>query len=226
MMRIIIIGAGGIGSHLLPSLCRYLDNVHNDVHIVILDGDRFEPKNADRQHFTSFGNKAEATRDLLKGQFPKLDIAARPVFLTEGNAFAYVQEGDVVFSCVDNHATRRLISEHASTLNDITVISGGNEYADGNVQVFVRSGGRNRTPPLTHLHPEIANSKDRNPDEMSCEELAQAGSPQLIFTNLAAASAMLNAYWLVTTKGVPPYTEVYFDLSTGASRSVNRGVTT
>lgn len=224
-MRIVIVGAGGIGSHLLPPLCQYLDNLPQRGNVVIIDGDRFEARNADRQIFTNHGNKAESTRDLLLTRFPRLAIEAKPVFVTEDNVFAYVREGDVVFACVDNHATRRLLCEHCGTLSDVTLISGGNDYSDGNVQVYMRKGGRGLTPPLTHLHPEIAHPQDRNPGDLSCEELSQAGSPQLIFANLSAASHMLNAFWVVTTKSSLPYTEAYFDIATGAARPVNRGAT-
>ncbi|OGZ14781.1 MAG: hypothetical protein A3J08_04375 [Candidatus Lloydbacteria bacterium RIFCSPLOWO2_02_FULL_51_11] len=220
-MEIKIIGAGGIGTHLLPPLCRYLDNLPQRSHIVVLDGDRYETKNAERQEFDRLGNKAEVTSEVLAKRFPRLEIEPRPIYLTTENAFVFIREGDIVFSCVDNHATRLLLSEHCASLQSVVLISGGNEYADGNVQVYVRWEGRDITPPLTHLHPEIADPKDRNPDEMSCEELARAGSPQLIFTNLLAASLMLNAFWLVTVKTLP-YTEAYFDLLTGAVRPINR----
>lgn len=220
-MRIIIVGAGGIGSHLLPPLCRYLDNLEDKHHIVILDGDAYETRNTSRQQFGRLGNKAEVSAEGLLQTFPMLSIEAKPVFVTEGNVFAYVREGDTVFACVDNHATRLLLSEHCRTLSHVTLISGGNDYSDGNVQVYLRRGGSDATPPLTHLHPEIASPEDRNPGLLSCEELAQAGSPQLIFANFTAASIMLNAFWVAQSQTLP-YTEVFFDLKTGATRSVTR----
>lgn len=220
-MAIKVIGAGGIGTHLVGPLCRYLDNSQEPWHVVVLDGDRYESRNASRQQFRRTGNKAEVTVGELREQFSRIEIEAKPVFLTEDNVFVHVEEGDIVFACVDNHATRRLLSEHCATLSDVTLISGGNTYADGNAQIYMRRADKDLTPPLTYLHPEIANPRDRNPSDMSCEELAQAGSPQLIFTNLTAAALMLNAFWLVTTT-TPPYTEIYFDLKTGAVRPVNR----
>ena len=222
MKRIVVIGAGGIGTHLLLPLCRYLDNISEKVDVVILDGDQYEVKNATRQNFVKLGNKAQSSRDLLLEQFPDLEIQAKPVFLSEENIFAYIEEGDIVFACVDNHATRLLLSDYCATLSNVVLISGGNEFSDGNIQVYHRRKGADKTPPLTFLHPEIAKPTDRNPNEMSCEELSQAGSPQLIFANLTAASMMLNAFWVATQQSTLPYTEVYFDLKTGASRPVNR----
>jgi molybdopterin/thiamine biosynthesis adenylyltransferase len=220
-MHIKIIGLGGIGTHLISPLCRYLDNCGEHANVTLFDGDRFEPKNKDRQDFELFGNKAEMTAQKMLTQFSELSIEAKAHFVTDENIFVFIKQDDTVFLCVDNHATRKLVSRHCSTLKDVVLISGGNEYTDGNVQVYIRKNGEDHTPPLTYLHPEIENPKDRNPSEMSCEELSKNGSPQLIFTNLAAATHMLSAFWLVTTEGVK-YTEQYFDLYTGAVRPIKR----
>jgi molybdopterin/thiamine biosynthesis adenylyltransferase len=222
-MRIKIIGIGGIGTHLVPPLCRYFDSCEKSANITLLDGDQFEPKNINRQDFELFGNKAESIAKKLLVQFPDQSIESKPVFLADENIFVFIKEGDMIFLCVDNHATRKLVSDYCQTLKDVTLISGGNDYTDGNVQIFIRKEGKNLTPPLTHLHPEIENPKDKNPAEMSCEELSRNGSPQLIFTNLAAASHMLSAFWLITEKGEVKYTEQYFDLLTGAVRPVTLG---
>lgn len=141
--------------------------------------------------------------------------------------FLAIDEGDIVFSCVDNHATRKLLSNRGGELQDIVVISGGNDYSDGNVQIYIRRNKKDVTPPLTHLHPEIANPKDKNPGEMSCEELAQSGSPQLIFTNFLAAAWMLKTFWKVWKWKENPkkpfdYSEIYFDGESGNARAVNR----
>ena len=46
---------------------------------------------------------------------------------------------------------------------------------------------------------------------MSCEELAQSGAPQLLVTNVAVASAMLNAFWALSTDTLG-YEEVYVEI--------------
>jgi molybdopterin/thiamine biosynthesis adenylyltransferase len=222
-MRIKIIGIGGIGTHLVSPLCRYLDSCEKGANITLLDGDQFELKNVNRQDFELFGNKAESIARKLLVQFQSLSIEAKPVFLTDENIFVFIKEGDIIFLCVDNHATRKLVSDYCQILKDVTLISGGNDYTDGNVQIFIRKEGENLTPPITHLHPEIENPKDKNPGEMSCEELSKNSSPQLIFTNLAATSHMLSAFWLiVSNKGEIRYTEQYFDILTGAVRPIKR----
>ncbi|HYD93531.1 MAG TPA: ThiF family adenylyltransferase [Candidatus Paceibacterota bacterium] len=220
-MRIVIVGVGGVGTQLLPALCRFLDNREGNAHIVLLDGDRFEESNATRQDFDRLGSKAEVTKEALSRRFPRLEIEAKTTYVSEDNVFVYFDEEDIVFCCVDNHASRKLLNDRCAELSSATLISGGNEYSDGNVQVYVRKDGVDITPPITYLHPEIADPQDRNPAHLSCEELAQAGAPQLIFANLAVASHMLNTFWLVTENRLS-YSELYFDLVTGAVRSVNR----
>lgn len=221
-MNIVVVGAGGIGTHLLGPLCRYLDNTEDKPHILVLDGDQYELKNADRQSFSRIGNKAEVSVEQLRNMFPNLNIEAKPTFLTDENVDVYIGEGDIVLACVDNHATRLLLSSHCATLSDVMLISGGNDYSIGSVHVYIREKGRDKTPPLTYLHPEIAHPRDKRPDEMSCEELASAGVPQLIFANLSAAAAMLSTFWVVKTGKPLLFTEMFFDLERGTSRSADR----
>jgi len=221
-----VIGIGGIGSHLVFPLCRYLDALSEKAYVTLIDGDQFEPKNSDRQEFFDFGNKAEVTAERFKTSFPELPIEAKPWYVTEENLFLCIKTRDVVFLCVDNHATRKLVSDYCKTLSNVLIISGGNEHTDGNVQIYLRKSGKDVTPSLTHLHPEIASPKDRNPAEMSCEELANNSAPQLIFTNFMVAACMLAAFWMVNSRGKKEvrYSEQYFDLETGCARSTMRKV--
>jgi hypothetical protein len=89
----------------------------------------------------------------------------------------------------------------------------------------VRCGGRDVTLPLTRFHPEIAEPKDRSPHEMSCDELLVEAAPQLLFTNLAMASAMLNAFY-AWRMGKLQYGEVFLDILEGKASPVQRQPTT
>jgi hypothetical protein len=74
----------------------------------------------------------------------------------------------------------------------------------------------------TRFHPEIAQAQDHAPYDLSCGALMQAGAEQLLFTNLAVASAMLNAFlgWLLHEHS--PYEEVYLDVLLGRVLPVTR----
>jgi hypothetical protein len=126
--------------------------------------------------------------------------------VTPENLDRLIREGDVVMLAVDNHATRKLVAEHCEKLPDVCLISGGNDGVGkdslgrvvhgtyGNVQVHRRQEGRDMTPNLVAYHPEIAKPADRLPTDVSCTE-AIVSVPQILFANLASASAMLNTFY-------------------------------
>ncbi len=221
MLDIKVIGIGGIGCALLPHLARYLQASGRRARLTLVDGDAFELRNGDRQAFPELGNKARVKASELARQFDDLSFRAVSEFVTPENVGTVIQSGDVVFLAVDNHKTRRLVSEWCQGLPEMTLISGGNDYTDGNVQVYVRLAGRDVTLPLNRFHPEIANPRDRSPSEMSCDELSQEAAPQLLFTNLAVASAMLNAYY-AWRQGKLQYGEVYLDILEGKANPIAR----
>ena len=163
MLEIKAIGIGGIGCALLPFLCRYLQYSGERARITLIDGDRFERGNAARQAFSGLGNKAEVKSRELAREYEALAFRSRPEYVTEDNVARLIGEGEVVFLMVDNHASRHLVSRHVSSLADLSLISGGNDYEDGNVQVYIRQGGLDLTPSLARYHPEIATPQDRNP---------------------------------------------------------------
>jgi molybdopterin/thiamine biosynthesis adenylyltransferase len=223
MLEIKAIGIGGIGCALLPFLCRYLQYAGEPARVTLIDGDRFERSNAARQAFSGLGNKAEVKAGELAREFEAVAFRSIPDYVTEDNVARLIGAGEVVFLMVDNHASRHLVSRHVSSLADLSLISGGNDYVDGNVQVYVRRGGLDLTPSLARYHPEIATPGDRNPAELSCEELMAAGAPQLLFANLMVASLMLNAFYALR-EGRLDYSEVYLDILQNASRAVSRPV--
>ena len=111
-IRVKIVGCGGIGCELIPTLSRYLAyayDKYSTVEITLIDGDSYEPGNSARQHFKSTINKAQETANSLTPQFPRILFKAFPHYLMDNNVAEVIQEGDVVMSCVDNHDTRLLI---------------------------------------------------------------------------------------------------------------------
>lgn len=212
-MEIIVIGLGGIGAALTPVLARYLEHREGGpARLVLMDGDAYQPANRARQPFRRLGNKARVTAEDLARQFEGVSIRAVEAYVDAHNIAALIGEGCIVILAVDNHATRKVVSEHCAGLHEVTLLSGGNDFTDGNVQVFVRRDGVNVTQPLTAFHPEIANPSDVSPADRGCEVLMEEGEPQLLFTNLAIASALLNAFYTIVELGCVDYDEVYVDL--------------
>lgn len=222
-MEISIIGLGGIGSVLVNTISRFL-NLNESlkpVTIKLVDGDDYEYKNISRQEFYNYGNKANVKKRELSNRFQNIDYLDFQMFLDENNISEIVTENSIVFVSVDNHKTRRLVSNYAKKLNNVIVISGGNELTDGNIQIFIRKGGENVTPSLTDYHPEIENPLDKSPDEMSCEELSHA-EPQLYFTNFMVAGHMCSAFYNIIERNNYKISEVYFDILSMNSNSKTR----
>lgn len=227
--RFVLIGCGGIGGQLAPNLCRLLHGTRQPAHIVVVDGDEYELRNKGRMRFRELQNKAaEMARDLADEFGDLLTIEPVSEFVAQANIATILQENDVVFVAVDNHATRKLVDDHCDRLADIAVISGGNDGVEGdqqgtygNVQISHRKEGIALTGSLQRFHPEIREPGDRSPDAMSCEELAQSGAPQLLVTNVAVASAMLSAFWALSNDTID-YEEVYVEISRNRVVPVSR----
>jgi len=211
-LRITIVGLGGVGSILSERLCRFL-NYAQDItaDILLVDGDTYEQKNYERQEFIRMGNKADIKATELQMKFKELRFDSYEAFVNEANIAESIREGEIVFLCVDNHKTRMIVSNYCKNLKNITLISGGNEFTDGNVQIYVRKDGKDLTPDLCAYHPEIANPDDKLPEEMSCEELSNS-DPQLYFTNLGVATLMCWSFYNVVVKEQYERSEVYFDM--------------
>ena len=105
-MRIVVIGAGALGSHLV------LLGRNWDASFAVVDFDRVERKNTLSQFHTKMGlgkNKAQALQQALQGLFA-LRIEALPRKLEAHNVDALLGRADLVVDCVDNAPTRELIS--------------------------------------------------------------------------------------------------------------------
>jgi len=221
-----IVGLGGVGSWLIQALSPFLNYSEDEWDVTLVDGDEYEEKNRTRQAFDKIGPKADIQAEWVDEKYPKVNV--NPIFgyvshSEEGTSPSLIiQEDSVVFSCVDNHKTRLLLQKHCETLKNIILISGGNELTDGNIQIFIRKDGENQTPTIYDYHPEIADPTDKSPDEMSCEELA-VSHPQLVVTNLAVASGMLNAFYSIQQGSFNPlFSECYIDVLRNESKSRER----
>lgn len=221
-MKIVIIGLGGVGSILCDNLSRYLNYSDINASVSLVDGDFYETRNNERQTFARLGDKASVKCTELKHKFAKVVFQDFNEFVNEENIASLITEGSIVFICVDNHVSRKLISDYCSTLNNITVISGGNEYTDGNAQLYKREDGKNVTAALDEYHPEIEFPEDQSPEDMSCEELSHS-EPQLLFTNLTVATIMCWMFYAIhKEKDVTRFAEVYFDITSMATLAKTR----
>lgn len=236
-LKVKVIGVGGIGGCLLPDLCRFLNYDHRfePIEVTLIDGDSYEPKNATRQAFQNMTNKAQDMADRLREEFPRLNFRVSGVYLTKDNIGQHLRDGDVIFSCVDNHATRKLVSDRCCELDNVVLISGGNDFSDGNVQVHARRDGEDLSRPVAdpEYHPEIVAPIDENPGEFvpskdGCQALVES-APQLLFANAAAAQAMKAVFYghveghlYHAESGQTVYDEVVFDIRSNQAKHFKR----
>ena len=155
-----------------------------------------------------------------------------PAYLDESNLDYHVEDGDLVMLAVDCMKTRRLVDEYAKTLNNILVISMGNELTDGDVQIYCRVGGVDITPSIQDGHPEVSTADNPTRSEMSCEQIAAMPSGgQLIFANLQAATVGVSSAWKFLTDTdflkkatAPDYRGAYFDVASLRVRPITNHI--
>lgn len=105
MKKIVIVGVGALGSHLV------LLGRGWPARFVVIDFDRVEQKNTLSQFHSRMGvgrNKAQALQQAMQGLFG-LRLEAVPHRLSADNAAALLGGADLVVDCVDNAEARRVI---------------------------------------------------------------------------------------------------------------------
>ncbi len=223
MSRVIVIGIGGIGSYLLPPLLKYLNYTakNKPKTIMLVDGDFYESKNASRQIVPIMDeNKALASEITYAKEYSNITLTSYPMYVTKENISDILEENDTIFLCVDNNYTRMLIDDYLyKNIKSYTLISAGNELYTGNVQLVQKTNNDILTPTLINKHPEVSDGKDKSPNDMSCEELAEA-EPQISIVNQLGSSLMLNLYMsLVENPTMPTFiNEIYFNTESGSIR--------
>ena len=152
---------------------------------------------------------------------PSPGVSLIPKYLVQGNIADLIGDGDFVFVAVDNCATVKLISDHAEKLKNVTVIAGLCDWCDGMVQLHVRRGGKNQTPPFANkYHPEFVTPTDRNPGDVPAAELKVAvDKPRSIAACNMVAGLMLVLFQRVQSgvfgKTLPENSDFYLDANQG-----------
>jgi sulfur-carrier protein adenylyltransferase/sulfurtransferase len=132
--RVLIVGAGNIGSHLAPLVAR------TGVRLIrVVDRDRVEEKNLANQAFrrADVGRpKAEVLAEHTQGQCPGSVIEARVADLQELPLGLF--DVDLVFGALDSRRARQLLVSDSAWPLGVPVVDGGvGEGLVGRVQVFV-----------------------------------------------------------------------------------------
>ncbi len=183
-MHAFIIGAGGVGSWLCPSLCLLI----GPKNVTVIDGDTLEQKNLNRQLFTrrQVGqNKASALARRYK-------CHAVPGWFNAGSIRPH--DRDWLFVCVDNNPARSAALQ-ACDMADCRAIVAANEITSSEAYVYCRDWQGSRLDPRTY-YPEIATDQTRDPQAaaIGCTGEAQEQNRQLVSANFSAAALAQNLF--------------------------------
>lgn len=200
---IYIVGGGGTGGFTFTNLVRLLAGTQIPIHV--FDGDIVEPKNLKRQQFGKEDiDKNKATALVNTAQSTILDtspLEAHTDYIIDPDEFiadilmSLPDDGvPIVVSAVDNVATRKLINDALSQIDDYIAIDSGNNNQGG--QVVVTSGKmvveqQNPFDPgilvqlanMFEVYPDLNKIDDKNPGlDPSCDEVVES-EPQAMMAN-------------------------------------------
>jgi adenylyltransferase/sulfurtransferase len=132
--RVLIIGAGGLGSPVL----QYLAGAGVGV-IGVVDADELDASNLHRQPLYALADVGKPKTSLAKAAVAKLNpdvrVETHAVRFTADNALALVREYDVVVDCSDNFLTKFLINDAAVLARRPAVFASVYQY-EGQLQVY------------------------------------------------------------------------------------------
>lgn len=188
---VMIVGAGGIGSALFQDLCRFLPHVV-DIHLV--DGDRVEGRNLQRQHFARADlgrNKAEALAEKASVAIELDRVYYHPYFLTSPKQLERMgapYRSLILVGTVDNHPARRVLEAHVRRTHQMTYyLDCANEQSHGEVVAVYRTKSELVGQFRSEYDPSVRTDDRGDPVNGSCGAALDEGNIQTLYTNRKAA---------------------------------------
>ena len=194
--RVLVIGAGGLGSPVIAYLAAAGVGT-----LGVVDNDTVSLSNLQRQIVHATGAvgtlKTESARAHVAALNPHVIFVAHPVRLDPVNAPGLLSGYDLVIDGSDSFATRLAVAEAAETAK-LTLVSGAVSMFDGQVTVFSphltgASGAPN--PGFRDLYPDTPDEADLP----ACEAIGVLGAVTGVIGTLMAMEAIK----LITRVGEP-----------------------
>ena len=175
--KVIIIGAGGLGSSCLIHLAG--SGVGK---ICIIDNDVVDMQNLHRQiihNMKTVGiNKAISAKKFINELNPEIEVIAINDSFTNKNAFNLCKNYDIIIDCCDNPKTRYICND-VSVISNKPFISAASVRWDGQVGVYVKDCEGNKLPCYRCLNPKPPLKKNVK----KCAEVGVIGTlPSIIGT--------------------------------------------
>jgi molybdopterin/thiamine biosynthesis adenylyltransferase len=206
--KVLIIGAGGLGS---PALA-YLAAAGVGT-IGIVDDDHVSLSNLQRQivHRTSDDGiaKVDSAQRFAADLNPHITVNTHPLRLSADNGDALISAYDLMLDGSDNFATRKLVADLCAQ-HQKPLVAGAVTLFDGNLTVFMPYQGDN--PSFDDLYPK----PPENEAQFSCEEVGILGP----ITGVIGSLQALEAIKLITKVGAPLVGEllIYDGLNASTSK--------
>jgi adenylyltransferase/sulfurtransferase len=132
--RVAVVGAGGIGAGVLPALAGA-----GVGHLTIIDGDRVELSNLQRQPIYNSGqigmDKARLASHFVMSRNPHIGLTSIGDRIDADNADAILAGHDLVIDVTDNFATRLAVSDACVRLG-LPLLSAAAQQFQGQVALF------------------------------------------------------------------------------------------
>ena len=114
--RVLVVGCGGLGGHLIDQLTRIGIGA-----VRAVDGDVFEPSNLNRQLLSKVPllgvSKAKTAAEHIRLVNPDVKAEAVEAFMTEANARDLLRDCDAVLDGLDNPEGRKLLAAACAAAN-------------------------------------------------------------------------------------------------------------
>ena len=114
--RILVVGCGGLGGHIIDMLARIGIGC-----LRVVDGDVFDATNLNRQLLSQVSllgtSKAKAAAEHITRINPDIVVEVFDEFMTEANVQTLISGCDIVMDALDNVAGRRILAAACETAN-------------------------------------------------------------------------------------------------------------
>jgi sulfur-carrier protein adenylyltransferase/sulfurtransferase len=227
--HVVVVGAGGTGSAVLPNLARLhhamIELGHpGGIECTVYDDDTVSPTNVGRQGFYP-NDVGEYKAALIVNRLNALmgtNWRAETCRFTQNVALYNV---DLVIGCVDTRAARKTIVTAAQAAN-VYYLDCGNDTDRGQVvigQLVHNNEVKKRPERLPHvgeLFPDLIDASLDAKDETPSCSMADALRKQSLVINQAIAVQAFNLLWTMFRTGEVPFSGVFVNLATGRTNPI------
>ncbi|NUX57966.1 PRTRC system ThiF family protein [Paraburkholderia youngii] len=227
--KVIVVGAGGTGSAVLPALARLhhamIELGHaGGIECTVYDDDTVSPTNVGRQGF--YPNDVGGYKaSLIVNRLNMLMGTNWRAVTQRLNGRTALFNVDLVIGCVDTRAARKAILDTVGETHAY-YLDCGNDTDRGQVVLGQtmprrqRKASPDRLPHVGELFPDLVDpSKDADDDTPSCS-MADALRKQSLVINSAIAVQAFNLLWTLFRTGSLKYSGVFVNLTTGRTNPI------